>query len=202
MDPVELLGGILRGRSSRGGFGQKILQGILGGAMGGGGRQPMQSRGGGPLGGLIQGAMRKYLGGRGAAQGQQVPAPIPNAPPCPTPSNDQATILIRAMINAAKSDGQFDQSEHDAIIGQLGKVTQQEEQFLRQELSQQTDVREFARSVPKGLEDEVYAISVTAIDLDTRQEAQYLHDLAQALNLSPEQCNQIHEHFGAPQIFR
>lgn len=115
--------------------------------------------------------------------------------------NAQAELLIRAMVNAAKADGQIDRSEQEAIVGQLGDLDQAEVQFLQAEFAKPVDVREFAWSVPLGMEQQVYGISLMAMDLDEQKEANYLAELAHGLRLSPEICNQIHEQFKAPKIF-
>ena len=110
--------------------------------------------------------------------------------------------MIRAMVNAAKSDGRVDEKEQENIISKLGDdVSQDEIAFLKQEFAAPVDVAAFAKSVPQGLEQQIYALSLTSIDLDTNNEAQYLGQLAQGLNLDPNLCNQIHDHVGAPKIF-
>ncbi len=119
----------------------------------------------------------------------------------PQQQNDDAAVLIRAMINAAKSDGQISEAEQQSILERIGNPTQDVIEFLRNEFSQPLDVREFAWSVPLGLEQKVYAISLGAIELDANHEANYLRELAHGLRLTPEICNQIHRQFGAPEIF-
>lgn len=116
--------------------------------------------------------------------------------------NEQAEVLVRAMVSAAKSDGQISAPEQKQIIEQLGNVTQEEIEFLRQEFARELDVREFAWSVPIGMEEQVYQLSLIAIDLDEMKEAQYLADLAHGLRLPPERCNAIHRRLGAPVIFQ
>lgn len=120
--------------------------------------------------------------------------------PLPT-QNEQAILMIRAMVNAAKSDGRIDREEQENIVKQLGDVSQSEIDFLRQEFAAELDVNEFSKSIPRGMEQEIYAMSVTAIDLDTNKEARYLHQLAQGLDISQQQCNAIHDHFGIPKIY-
>lgn len=115
--------------------------------------------------------------------------------------NEDAVVLIRAMINAAKSDGQLTDEEQKAILERVGNPTQEVVQFLRDEFSKPLDVREFAWSVPIGLEQKVYTMSMAAIKLDANKEADYLRDLAHGLRLTPDVCNQIHQQFGAPEIF-
>ena len=57
------------------------------------------------------------------------------------------------------------------------------------------------RQVPKGLENQIYAVSVMGIDLDSRAEAQYLAELASALGLQARQANAIHAKLGAPAVY-
>ena len=106
------------------------------------------------------------------------------------------------MINAAKSDGRIDQQEQENIISKLGDdISQSEIDFLKKEFAAPLDVASFARSVPNGLEVQVYAFSLTSIELATQTEANYLGQLAQGLNLDPDVCNQVHDRLGAPKIF-
>ena len=127
--------------------------------------------------------------------------PMRNPANNPQQQNDDALVLIRAMINAAKSDGDISEAEQQSILEHIGNPTQEVVNFLRQEFSSPLDVREFAWSVPLGLEQKVYTMSLAAIQLDANHEATYLRDLAHGLRLSPDVCNQIHQQFGAPEIF-
>ena len=106
------------------------------------------------------------------------------------------------MINAAKADGAIDQQEQDNIVSRLGQISPQEAQFLRDEFRRPLNVHDFAHSVPRGMEEEVYAISLMAINLDTNPEANYLRELAECLRIEPQGCNDIHHSYGAPQLYR
>ena len=226
MDAIRLLGSLMGNRSLASGLGGQLLGSLLGGGGGGqqqqasglggilsgvlGGGQQQQSAnpiggligsvmggGGGAGGGGIGGLLGSVLGGGGAQQ------EAPQLPPEQhAAANDQAVLMIRAMVNAAKSDGRVDEKEQENIISKLGDdVSQDEIAFLKQEFAAPVDVAAFAKSVPQGLEQQIYALSLTSIDLDTNNEAQYLGQLAQGLNLDPNLCNQIHDHVGAPKIF-
>lgn len=118
----------------------------------------------------------------------------------PPDQNEEAMILIRAMINAAKSDGSISRDEQEEILQRISNPTQDAMSFLRQEFSSPLDVREFAWSVPIGMEEKVYTLSLAAIDLDANKEASYLRDLAHGLRLEPEYCKEIHQRYGAPEI--
>lgn len=156
------------------------------------------SAGGGGLGSLLGGLLGGGGGGNAASGalgalngGQRAQA------------NDQATVLIRAMVNAAKADGQVDQDEIQNIVGRLGgDVDQAEAAFLKQELQAPLDIQGYCQSVPQELSQQAYAFSVMGMKLDTKQEAQYLGAMAQGLGLNPQVCNAIHDKLGAPQIFK
>ncbi len=115
--------------------------------------------------------------------------------------NDEALVLVRAMINAAKADGSISQQEQQAIIERIANPTQETIDFLRQEFSSPVNVRDFAWSVPLGMEQQVYTLSLASIELDTNPEASYLRDLAHGLRLDPEFCNDLHRRYNAPTIF-
>lgn len=117
-----------------------------------------------------------------------------------TGQQQQALVLVRAMVNAAKSDGQLSPDEQQAILQQVGDTSPETIQFLREEFSRPLDVREFAWSVPLGLEQQVYSMSLMSIRLDSDREAGYLRDLAHGLRLRPEVWEQIHQRLGAPSL--
>ena len=135
------------------------------------------------------------------AQEPQTRAQLPQPTPEQESLNEQSIVLVRAMVNAAKSDGQIDQAEQQEILKRMDHVSQTEIDFLRKEFAAKLDVRDFAWSVPLGMEEQVYAISVISIDLDENKEAQYLGELAHGLRLQPSRCNEIHRKYGAPEIF-
>lgn len=212
---ADLLRGLLGGgggapqrqQSSGGGGAMDLLGGLLGG--GGGGQQG--GGGNNMLGGLLKAAIAKKMGGGGGGGGGAMdllggllgggaaaaPEPEPEVSvPQRQAVNDQATILIRAMCNAAKSDGQVDQAEQQAIIGRLGELDQQEVDFLQQEMAAPLDVSSFARSVPREMAPQVYALSVMTVKVDTREEVQYLTQLAQGLGLDQPTLDAIHKQAG------
>jgi hypothetical protein len=114
---------------------------------------------------------------------------------------DRAVVLIRAMINAAKSDGRIERDEQDRIIKQLGNPSRENVEFLRNEFSAPLDVPEFVRSVPIGMEQQVYTMSLIAIDLNEGSEASYLMQLADGLRIPADVREQIHQRCGAPSVY-
>jgi hypothetical protein len=127
------------------------------------------------------------------------PAPLPEASTNdPVRQDAEAQVLIRAMVNAAKADGRLTRGEQDAILQHLGGASREAIAFLQRELDAALDVRDFTWSVPLGMEYKVYAISLSAIDLDTKSESEYLEQLAHGLRISREVRADIHQRYGAP----
>ena len=196
---ADVLGGLLGGDKSGSAGGGDIAD-VLGGLMGG--NQSGAGGLGGLLSGLAGGGAAKQGGDIGDILGSFMGDPQQAAQIQPTVDQEQqAEILLRAMLNAAKSDGQIDNAEQERIVEHLGDVSASEKQFLRDEMSAPLDTAAFVRSIPKGMEQQVYLMSLTSIDLDSKAEAQYLHQLAQGLGISQQACNHIHQQAGAPVLY-
>lgn len=137
-------------------------------------------------------------------QRQQAPAPGSIFPSAPTASyhncslDEKGELIVQAMINAAKADGQIDQAEQDKIVQQMGQLTQDDVEYLRGEFAKPLNLRDFVWSVPLGAEQEIYAVSMMTLNLDSQPEVCYLKDLAHGLRLPPALCAQIHQRFGIP----
>ncbi len=181
------------------------ITGQMSGQQGGGGLGDLL---GGLLGGLAGSAAGGAAGGtqgRGGSFGEILNQSLGNrGEPDLAPSRDQdaaAGLMLRAMIQAAKSDGKIDAAEERKLLGNLGEVSPEERRFVEAELRAPIDVPGLARQVPKALAPQVYTMSVMAIDLDNRNEAEYLHRFAGALGLDPGQVNQIHARLGVPALY-
>lgn len=112
-----------------------------------------------------------------------------------------AKLMLRAMISAAKADGHLDSEEQAKITEHLQDASDDEIEFVRQELSAPVDLEGIIRDVPAGMEKQVYLMSLLGITLDTKEEAVYLDQLAQGLNISNEESNRIHDQLGAPKLY-
>ena len=121
------------------------------------------------------------------------------------PTADQeaaAALMLRAMIQAAKSDGKLDEDEKDRLLGKLGdEVDAEEAAFVQKELEAPVDVDKLVADTPRGLGRQVYAVSVLGINLDHKAEAQYLHQLAEGFGIDPQEVNEIHAKLGAPALY-
>jgi uncharacterized membrane protein YebE (DUF533 family) len=162
------------------------------------------------IGGLAYAAWRAYSNSSSATA---APAPSPQrvAPPAamaPPPNNEFATpqdaagqhalgtLLVRAMISAAKADGQIDAQETQRIFGEMNTqhLSQAEKAFLMEEIGKPVDVDALVNQVRTPQDAiQVYAASAMAIDAQTPQDAQYLQTLAQKLRLDGALVSQIHQ---------
>ena len=217
-----LLGGLTGGQ--QGGAQAGGLGGLLGGLMGGNNAQAGGQAGG--LGDLLsglagQGQTGAAAGGLGGLLGQLGGATAPqqgsSTPDFGSMFNDalmgkepeqvsqsdeeNAAVLLRAMISAAKADGELDAEEQRKITEHLGEVSAEEAEFVRNELQAPLDLDGLIASVPSGLEQQTYLMSLMAIDLDSKEEAVYLDALRRGLNISEQASNSIHEQLGAPQLY-
>lgn len=112
-------------------------------------------------------------------------------------------LIIRAMITAAKADGQLDQQEMEKILGKVGTsgITAEEQKFINDELNQPFDLERLVSDVPNlVIGAQIYTASLFAINLDTDTEKDYLRRLSHALNLDSRTVNEIHTMTGTPSI--
>ncbi len=163
--------------------------GLLGALLGGGQSQAGASSNNNDMGELLGNALGQ------AAPNAQAPAPVT------TEQTNQAAVMIRAMVNAAKADGAVDAQEQENIVGKLGDIGPEEAAFIRAEMQAPLDVDGFIRSVPRGLEQQVYVLSLMTVNLDTKAEAEYLDKLAKGFGISEQASNQIHGQLNVPQLY-
>lgn len=162
-------------------------------------QQPRRSEAGGSFGGGSGGGVGDLLD-------QVMSDRKPGGPiTLPEPEREQelsAALMLRAVIQAVKCDGDLDDDERERLMKAMGDADQREVQAVQAELNRPVDVQGLARSVPAGLEPQVYLVSLMAINLDQKAEAEYLHKLAGELDLAPDQVNAIHDRAGAPRLYR
>jgi uncharacterized membrane protein YebE (DUF533 family) len=112
-----------------------------------------------------------------------------------------AGLMLKAMLQAAKCDGELDDVEKQKIMEALGEAAPEDVAFVNRELAAPVDVAGLVRHVPKGLEQQIYTVSVLGIDLDSQSEARYLASLSKALGMNPQSVNAIHAKLGLPALF-
>ncbi len=177
-------GGKLRGAIGAGGL---ALLGMLAmRALQNAGRQT----GSGP------GAM-SFAGGAGSTPAGDPAAMLPEE----AVSDRTAGLVLRAMIEAAKADGQIDATERQRILGKIQEsgADQEEIAFMQQEMDRPPDPDGLAAEVrDPAAAAQLYAASLLAITVDTPAEQAYLRGLAGRLGLEPAVTAQLHQALGAP----
>ena len=113
-------------------------------------------------------------------------------------SEENAKLMIRAMIQSAKADGEIDAEERAAILDHLGDATPEEVAFVEAELAAPVDVAGLARDTGAQMRNQVYSAALMAVQVDTEAEQTYLRHLAQALGLSDAERDSLHQAMGRP----
>ena len=211
------LGGLLEGLSGRAQSGSRStggLDSLLGQVLGGGRSGGM----GGGSGGLA-GALAGVLGGTAAARASSPQATTPDRsfshqlnsaisrngePDSPSTAEQEAAagLMLAAMVQAAKSDGQIDAAERAKLMEAMDDATPEERAFVEAQLNAPVDPEALAAEVPDGLGPQVYTMALMAIDLDKQAEADFLKRLSGALGLSGDQVDTIHDEVGQPRLMR
>lgn len=186
------------------------LAALAGAVLGGKTAVPGGALGGGALA-LLASLALSSLGGRGQAQaasGQEAldqDAPLglrePRGPAEEQELQGKATLILEAMVNAAKADGAIDQAEVKRITGRLESdgATPDARKFIGQEMLKPMDMDALVRKArtPQAAV-EVYAASLLAIEVDTPAERDDLRRLADGLGLAPATVQRVHEALGVP----
>lgn len=199
-NPEKILGGLIRSttQGSRGGLGNLISGGAALGALG----VAMEA---------VEHFMNKPPSSAtpppqpGATSGPPPPPPPKSSgpglvpPPPPTASqpieSSESVLLIRAMIAAANADGVIDQTERKNILERLQSVdlSPEEHAFIAKELLAPTEMEAIVAGVSTPqLAEQVYTVSLMAIEVDTDQERRYLATLADRLGLDSATLERIH----------
>lgn len=150
------------------------------------------------IGGLAYKAYKNYQDGGpadAAATGQIEAPPRGSGFDPDSLSNDDAVLMVRAMIAAASADGRIDAEEQQRILKGLqedGGLEPGAEEFLARELNAPATASDIATAVhSKEQAAQVYAAARIAIDPDTRGEQAFLHDLARRLHIDHDLAQHI-----------
>ncbi len=218
---TEMLGGASRGTAQSGALGGvlgSILKeaskavggdrnlslgglGALAGALLGGGKKSMGGALGGGLMALLGAMAFQALKGTFGAK-----ARVPLGLAAPQTKSEQAELernselVLKAMINAAKADGQIDQDEISRIVGKVREtgIDSEAQRFLMAEMQKPMETAALvtaARGKPE-LAAQIYGASLLAIEVDTAAEKQYLEQLAAGMGLQPEVTQRIRQAVG------
>ena len=170
---------------------------LLGALMGGSKSTTANTLGGGMMGLLGMMAYKAITGSMGAASGATASAPQAYTPATPQQQSNDAEIIITAMLDAAKADGQVDADEFQRITSSLKQngLSSDGMNYVIQKLQGPMETAKILAAV-KGrpeLAAEVYSASLMAINVDTEAERNYLAKLGNAMGLSDSVMAQIEQ---------
>ncbi|MBN9309350.1 tellurite resistance TerB family protein [Devosia sp.] len=153
------------------------------------------------VGGLAYSAWQQYQKEQqsgAAASSQDAFVPPPQAA---YQQEELGKTLVRAMIAAAKADGQIDAEERERIFARLETMplSAEEKAFVFDELASPLNIDAVvARADTPEHASEIYAASLVAMKPDTATERSYLEALAFKLKLPQALVDEIHRQAGAP----
>lgn len=122
-----------------------------------------------------------------ASEPEPEPASLPD---------DQALLLIRAMIAAANADGEITAEERQQIVSRLDQAGAgpEERAVLDQEMASPRSIDDLVKEVhDQETAEEVYLASRIAMDPDTRAERAYLDYLISRLNIPQDRVEELNE---------
>lgn len=147
----------------------------------------------------LLGSMTKMVGAGAAGLGDMMSA-VTEGTALGKVSEDNAKLMIRAMIQSAKADGVIDPDERKAILDHLGDASDEEMAFVEAELAAPVDVAALARDTSDQMRGQVYTAALMAVQVDTDAERTYLRNLAQALGLGDAERDALHQTMGRPAL--
>ncbi len=164
---------------------------LLGTLMGGSRSTTANALGGGMMGllGMMAYKALTNSNAKSAAPAQAQPQrQATYTPPTPQQQATDAEIILIAMIDAAKADGQVDADELNKIMSNLKSsgAGQEGVNYVIQKLQGPMETAKIVAAV-KGrpeLAAQVYSASLMAIEVDTDAERRYLDKLAKAMGLN------------------
>ena len=187
------------------------LGALAGALLGGGGGAAKGAVGGGILallGSIALTALKERQSGAAVAPGADaIAGEVPLGLREPRDASEEqelerrAQLILRAMITAAKADGQIDGGEMQRIVAKLeeGGAGDEARRFVLDEMQGPADPSRLIGEIRSPeVAVEVYAASLLAIEVDTAAERDYLRDLAEGLKLTPGTVQRVHQVLGVP----
>ena len=178
---------------------------LLGALMGNSQSTTANTLGGGMMGLLGMMAYKALKNSMGGSAGAAAQPSVPQsyAQPSPQQQASDAEIIITAMIDAAKADGQVDADEFQRITSSLQKngLGQEGMNYVIKKLQGPMETAKIVAAV-KGrpeLAAQVYSASLMAINVDTDAERKYLTKLGKAMGLTSDVMQSIEQYTGGGQ---
>jgi uncharacterized membrane protein YebE (DUF533 family) len=201
-----MLGSVLGGGRSEG-LGTAAIGGVLGSLFGGGSGAGGVAKGGAMavLGMLAVNALKGYMTDKAKDPAQRANMQLMAG--LREPENEQeqqqlqdlGMLTIRAMINAAKSDGEIDQDEMSKIVGRLQEsgADETEMNYIREMLAAPMETDAIIGEVTDPqVAAQIYTASLLAIQVDTDQEREYIAQLGSRMELPQDALDEIHGMLG------
>lgn len=154
---------------------------------------------GGGLLGIVGNIAVQALQARMAAGSATAPVSTPAYTSPTADGQRKATLMVRAMIQAAKADGTIDTIETQRIMGKIEEHGHDPSAtiFVQAEMAKPIDMAGLCREVTSPQEAvEVYAASLMVMDVDSQAERDYLADLASTLGIPSQTTAQVHQAVG------
>ncbi|MBN2905173.1 MAG: DUF533 domain-containing protein [Rhodobacteraceae bacterium] len=111
-----------------------------------------------------------------------------------------AQLMIRAMIQAARADGEIDADEQARLDEVLEDLDLDERAFVAAEMARPVDPEALAAETGSHQRTAVYAVSVVTTNMDSPAERAYLDRLAAALHLGAAARQRVHKAMRLPQV--
>lgn len=151
------------------------------------------------IGGLAYKAYQNYKEGNSAvasASGALQAPPSGSGFEVDAMTNDDAILMLRAMIAASAADGRIDGTEQQRILEGLkqggGELGPEAEEFLAGELNAPASPEALAAAVgSREQAASVYSAARIAVDPDTRGEQLFLNELARRLGIDQDLARHI-----------
>lgn len=143
------------------------------------------------------------MGGASAAGGQQADDMLSGlfkGTPVGVAAEDNAKLMIRAMVQAAKADGEIDADERKVIMDALKDATPDEIAFVREQLAAPVDPMALAAATGDAMKAQVYSTALMAIRMDHPAEVDFLRQLASGLGLETAARDRVHAAMGVPPL--
>lgn len=201
---ADVLSGMLGDAGRAVGGNQNLAVGglgaLVGALLGGGGKSLGGAVGGGVM--ALLGAMAfNALKGSGE-QKPQIPVGLlePQTDAEKAELEQHSELILRAMINAAKADGQIDEKEINRITGRVKEIGADSEALrylmARMQKPMETETLIASAQGKPELAAQIYGATLMAIEVDTPSERAYLDQLAGGMGLSPQVTGRIQELVG------
>lgn len=151
----------------------------------------------GLLGMMAYKALKNSVGTTSSTTTTRATVPQNYTQPTPQQQAKDAEIILTAMIDAAKSDGQVDAQELNRITANLQSSGAGQEglNYVLKKLNGPMETAKIVSAVKNrpDLAAQVYSASLMAIEVDTDAERQYLAKLARSMGLTADVVKNIEQ---------